>query len=281
MLEHEQTGEAFRKSEHRRDLMETTGRSKKSIEFKHMNISAVLDVLGLPYIEGYRPLGNYQKALFEAVEGYLNEKPDLYKLLIGEAGTLQQGIMGSKDGVNIVFDEAPPPLGTQKEDLSEDIRHVIQRFDPPDERDARNRNLGKAGESLVFESEKRRLQAIDRRDLAAPVCWKARDDGDGCGYDVLSFDGIGDEANRERWLEVKTTNGSAATPFYNTRNELHVSEQRPDAFRICRLYDFQKQVRAYCLTPPLDRHVRLTPTIYRGSFQQSTSKSSRMVAAAP
>ena len=56
--------------------METIGRSKKSIEFKHMNISAVMDALGLPYIDGYKPLGHYQEALFEAVEAHLNEKPD-------------------------------------------------------------------------------------------------------------------------------------------------------------------------------------------------------------
>ena len=82
----------------------------------------------------------------------------------------------------------------------------------------------------------------------------------------FSFDGSGVEADRELWLEVKTTNGSAVTPFYITRNELRVSKERPDAFRIFRLYDFRKQVRAFCLAPPLENRVSLSPSIFRASF---------------
>lgn len=89
MLEHEQTGVNFSKAAHWRDLVKTTGRSKGSIEYKHGNISAVMDALGLPYIDGYKPYRNYQKALFEAVEAYLSKRQDLYKLLTGEAGRLQ------------------------------------------------------------------------------------------------------------------------------------------------------------------------------------------------
>ena len=48
MLEHEQLGQPFNKAEHRRVLVETTGRSHGSIEFKHCNISAVMELLGLP-----------------------------------------------------------------------------------------------------------------------------------------------------------------------------------------------------------------------------------------
>ena len=90
MLEHEQKGGAFSKAEHRRVLMETIKRSKRSIEFKHMNISAVMDALGLPYIKGYKPYRNYQKALFEAVKARLVERHDLVQLLTGKAGTIQQ-----------------------------------------------------------------------------------------------------------------------------------------------------------------------------------------------
>ena len=134
------------------------------------------------------------------------------------------------------------------------------------ERDARNRILGKAGESLVYEYERLRLKTIGRKDLSECVRWVARDDGDGYGYDIRSFNGEGEDADQELWLEVKTTNGSATTPFYITRNELHVSKQRPDVFRIFRLYDFRKRVRAYRLAPPLEEHLSLTPTIFRASF---------------
>jgi hypothetical protein len=45
------------------------------------------------------------------------------------------------------------------------------------------------------------------------------EDGDGAGFDVLSFEPDG----RERLIEVKTTNGTAATPFFLTRNEMSVA----------------------------------------------------------
>ena len=264
MLELEQTGMPYNKAEHRRGLMEVIGRSNGSIERKHMNVSAVMAALGLPHIDGYKPLGHYQAALFEAVEAHLAKRRDLRELLSGEAGQLPLGHIETADA--IVFDTGPPPRRTREGALPEDIRRIIRRFEPPAERDARNRKLAVAGESVVFEMERRRLDGIGRPDLAGHVRWVARDDGDGYGYDILSFDGAGDEPERERWLEVKTTNGSRTTPFFITGNELRVSEDRPDAFRVVRLYDFRRRVRAYRLTPPLESQVWLSPMSYRASF---------------
>ena len=266
MLEHEQNGRTFVKADHWRELMVTNGRTKASIERKHMNISAVMNALGLPYIHGYKPLRHYQKALFEAVKAHLYEKPDLYRLLIGEAESLLDRAVESASGETIDFSEAPPQRETNEQNIPKDIESIVNRFEHPAERDARNRNLGKAGEMLVYEYERHRLQTNGRKDLSDHVRWVARDDGDGFGYDIRSFNGEGDAADHELWLEVKTTNGSATTPFYITRNELQVSKQRPDVFRLFRLYDFRKQVRAFCLAPPLEKHVSLAPTIYRASF---------------
>ena len=266
MLEHEQMGRAFSKAEHWRALMKIIGRTKGSIERKHMNISAVLDALGLPFIDGYKPLKHYQQALFEAVEVYLSERPHLQRLLAGETEALQYRTTESIFGETIVFDQAPPLRETQEQDIPEDIERIVSRFEHPAERDARNRDLGRAGELLVCDYERRRLQTVGRSDLSARVRWVTMDDGDGFGYGVRSFSGQGDEPEQELWLEVKTTNGSAATPFCVSKKELRVSEQRPDAFRIIRLYDFRKQVRAYCLAPPLVKHVWLYPTIYRAFY---------------
>ena len=187
-------------------------------------------------------------------------------LLTGETSTLPDRTAESTSGETIVFDEAPPQRETHEQDVPEEIANIASRFEHPAERDARNRILGKAGESVVYEYERRRLLVIGRKDLSDCVRWVARDDGDGYGFDILSFNGKADKAEQELWLEVKTTNGSAATPFYITRDELKVSKQRPDAFRIFRLYDFRKQARAFCLAPPLEKLVSLTPTIYRATF---------------
>ena len=61
MLEAELQGEPYKKSEHRKTLIPLlTGRSDGSVEIKHQNISSVLFEFGLPYVEGYKPRGNYQ-----------------------------------------------------------------------------------------------------------------------------------------------------------------------------------------------------------------------------
>ncbi len=121
MLEHEQMGRPFNKAEHRRALMETTGRSHGSIEFKHCNISAVMEILGLPHIVGYRPRGNFQKALFEVVEAHLNGRPDLYRLLAGGGMPLPDDAAESSAGEAIVFEKGPPHLGGPEHSTAEDI----------------------------------------------------------------------------------------------------------------------------------------------------------------
>src|SRR5688572_3395404 len=64
MLEHELRGEAYNKREHNRRLQQQLPRrSAGAIEFKHANISAILIELGFPYVDGYKPRGNYQELL--------------------------------------------------------------------------------------------------------------------------------------------------------------------------------------------------------------------------
>ncbi len=265
MLRQEQAGRRYNKTKHRRTLMETIDRSKGSIERKHMNISAVLERLGLPYIDGYKPYRNIQRALFEAVADRLDDDLELHAILRGEASVVRERPPEFRIEPNLVFEDAPTRDDSPGEGIPEDIHRIIRKFEPPAERDARNRMLGRAGEELIFELEQRRLSRLSRADLADNIRWVARDDGDGYGFDILSFLGTGSEANKERWLEIKTTNGSRTTPFFITRNELRVSEERPDVFRVVRLYDFHKKARAYRLEPPLEDRVTLTPAIYSAS----------------
>ena len=267
MLRHEQSDQAYNKTAHRLTLMGAIERSEGSIERKHMNISAVLAILGLPYIDGYKPYSNFQRALFEAVEVRLKDDPDLHSTLKGEVATVRERSPEFRIDPERIYEDVPIGREVSGVQLPEDINKILRKFEPPAERDARNRMLGKAGEEFVFELERRRLSMLGRWDLAGNVRWVARDDGDGYGFDILSFNGRGNilDANRERWLEIKTTNGPKTTPFFVTRNELSVSQENPDSFRVVRLYDFHKNVRAYRLEPPLEEHVRLTPAIYSAS----------------
>ena len=271
MLRQEQAGRRYNKTEHRHALMETIDRSKGSIEHKHMNISAVLERLGLPYIDGYKPYRNIQQALFEAVAARLDDDLELHAILRGEASAVRERPPEFRIEPSLIFEDAPTREDAPGQGIPEEIHRIVRKFEAPAERDARNRMLGKAGEEFVFELERKRLSMLGRQDLADDVRWVARDDGDGYGFDIRSFHGTGTgyEASRERWLEVKTTNGSRTTPFFITRNELRVSEEHPDVFRVVRLFDFHKgsrrAARAYRLEPPLKDRVTLTPAIYSAS----------------
>ncbi|MFC7052063.1 DUF3883 domain-containing protein [Hansschlegelia quercus] len=90
----------------------------------------------------------------------------------------------------------------------------------------------------------------------------SEEDGDGAGYDIRSFD----LAGRERLIEVKTTVGQSTTPFFLSESERAFTEERPDAFRIARLYDFARQPRAFELAPPLDKCMMLRPATCGPSF---------------
>ena len=110
------------------------------------------------------------------------------------------------------------------------------------------------------------LIAAGRDDLAERVRWTAQEDGDGAGFDILSFDT--DES--ERLIEVKTTNGWERTPFHISRNELTVAEDRRENWHLVRLYNFSRSPRAFALRPPLNAHVALTATSFLASFEQAS-----------
>lgn len=251
MLKEEISGIPFNKAAHNRALRDRIDRSKSSVEFKHRNISAVLIELGLPRIRGYFPAENYQGAIIASIDRFLSRNPAaLHPERTVEGFAESQGL----------FVGAPPPLLPVAPRRAE-IERLVRKFDPV-ERDFRNRKLGRDGEEMIFNFERQRLQKLDRPDLARKVKWISEELGDGAGYDILSFDAKG----RERLLEVKTTVGADVTPFYITRNELSVAEERPDAFRLCRVFDFTEHPRMFELAPPLEKFVHLAPLSYKASF---------------
>src|SRR5664279_5060819 len=75
MLASELSGQPYVKVRHSAALMARIGRTHRSVEFKHQNISAVLDELGMPWIPGYKPKRNYQNAIFDAIDRYLTAHP--------------------------------------------------------------------------------------------------------------------------------------------------------------------------------------------------------------
>src|ERR1017187_2616255 len=77
MLALEGEGRAFVKSHRAAALMDQIGRTHRAVEFKHMNISAVLSELGLATIRGYKPKFNFQTAIFDAIDRSLTAHPTI------------------------------------------------------------------------------------------------------------------------------------------------------------------------------------------------------------
>ena len=245
--------EPYVKSRRNAALQEVTGRSRGAIEYKHQNISAVLQTLGMWWIPGYKPMANFQKSLIDGIERILDSQDDVFSLQDNRDLDIAEE--------SAVLFEPPPVLRAYNSVESHALERLVRKFDPA-ERDARNRLLGKRGEERIVQSERFRLRDAGRSDLARKVRWVSEELGDGAGFDVLSFNLSG----FERLLEVKTTLGHQRTPFYLTENERQLSAERPDEFRLVRLYDFLRSPKAFELTPPLEASVGLRPTNYRASF---------------
>jgi len=254
MLRAEQARQPYNKTAHRKALMADIHRSDGSIEFKHQNISAVLTQLGLPRINGYKPAWNFQGAIADAIWRFLKTQPDPVPYALPPSAGLSDPAL--------LFVEPPPAPPPMSATAKRAYERIARKFDPA-LRDQMNRTLGHAGEQHVFEFEQRKLFDLGRRDLARKVRWVSETDGDGLGYDIRSYE----EDGSERWIEVKTTRGGNATPFYLTRNENEVAKERPDVFRLYRLYDFSKTPRLFALKPPLEPLLTLEPLTFRASLK--------------
>jgi hypothetical protein len=261
MLEEEFLGKAYSKAEHRRALAPRLDeRSDAAIEFKHANISAILTGLGLPYVEGYKPRGNYQTLLAQEVEAFLDTN---------------RSFMGQLEDAPALNPAAAPTIGLP--DLDAIIEEPPRTIEGPGEsgkpwlsrkgwkidfalRDAMNRQLGKLGEEFVVTLERQRLLLAGRDDLSRKALRASVVFGDGLGFDVLSFD---DRDESEKLIEVKTTGQGKYSTFYVTGNEVRCSENLPGQFNLFRVFDFGWTPRVYILTGSLRDFCKLEPTQYR------------------
>ena len=262
MLTDELAGQNYNKSEHRRNLIEMLPkRNNSAVEFKHRNISAVMDFLGQQKIEGYKSLYSYQGSLVDAVIRWLEANPEW--TVTKHAAPNERISNVVNDGADaILWIGAAPTFANEPPPVDPKFAAAVARKYDVAQRDARNRALGKAGEERVLLHEKAVLRNANRADLADKVRWTAIQDGDGAGYDIFSFEPSG----CERLIEVKTTNGWDRTPFHITKNEIAVAEANRDTWHLVRLYNFARQPKAFAIRPPLDAHVLLTPTSFLASL---------------
>jgi hypothetical protein len=212
----------------------------------------VLVELGATFVEGYKPLSNVQGLLREKVRERFDAEPRLRRLLIRMAETSVQ-----VENVGL-GDPSPVPM-----DLVLPRRSPVERrgkFVDFNALEARNAQRGLTGERLLVHRERRFLASVGRADLAEKVRHVSIEDGDGLGYDVLSFrpDGV------ERFLEVKTTVRSEHQPFHVTRNEVDFSDAEPQRFALVRIFHLGRQPGFYELEGSLRETAQLEPDSYIG-----------------
>lgn len=233
----------YNKAEHNRHLQQRVqNRPKGSIERKHQNISAILISLGYPYINGYKPLGNYQQLLRDVVQERLASADTLRRTV---QSVVEEPIIATPDVEDLLGMKVQAP-SRQPSDSS-----VQERWERPKptgirnylELEARNRSLGLKGEELVIQFEQQRLWSAGQKRLAERIEHVSASRGDGFGYDIHSFE----EDGRDRLIEVKTTRFGALTPFFVSRNEVNVSVERHEEYQLYRLYSFTEQPKLFVL----------------------------------
>ena len=95
------------------------------------------------------------------------------------------------------------------------------------------KELGDAGEEFVYQLERAKVKKYKlSKDKKVRIVSKL--DGDGLGYDILSYDKHGNPM----YIEVKTTTGPENGSIYITANEMEMSEMHSEQYYLYRVYDF-------------------------------------------
>lgn len=107
-----------------------------------------------------------------------------------------------------------------------------------------NTSVGSAGEELVLNFEKERLaNSANLRKYIDEIKHVSKVEGDGHGYDIVSYDFINETKKIVPiYIEVKTTSGDMNTPFFMSKNELIKLEERKEQYRIYRVFDYYKEI---------------------------------------
>ena len=258
MLSKELSGQRYKKSEHRRNLLPLLNdRSEGSIEFKHQNISAVLIDMGQPYIRGYLPRFNYQKILEDKVIDYLTGDQAIegqFKRFADGEGIQS---VPQKDFRKLLVD---PPA--QKQVVEEPAFRYTKSPIKTNylEKEQLNRKLGLLGEEFVLAYEKWQLMTSGKESLADQVRWISKEEGDGAGFDILSRNPNG----TDKYIEVKTTKLGKETPFFFSRNELLFSQENRKNYHLYRLFNFDRDAKMFVKNGSFDTICTSVPMTFKG-----------------
>ena len=125
---------------------------------------------------------------------------------------------------------------------------------------SKNSRYGKAGEDLVVSVEKERLINAGRPDLADLVVATRNTIGNTAKFDVQSYEKDGSD----RYIEVKTTTGSANNKIHISEAEVRFSEKHASKYYLYRVYNYNPITgnADYFVRPGAIDRADLSPTNY-------------------
>lgn len=262
LLKAELADSPLKKSAENARVRETVRRSKGAVEYKFQNVSAVLRDLHLYWVEGYKPAKNYQSALRDAVVGYLERDSTVEQFMVERV----KAPLGNSSVADIHWNLTDPPSIPLRPPPDARVRRAVKRDYVALE--AQRRDLGLAGEEAALRYEVEGLERAGQSRLARNVRHVSLLDGDGLGYDILSFTPAGDQ----KFIEVKTTRQGVEWPFLVTRNEVEFSAEVTDHFNLYRVFDFGRPAKSvkpqglglYVLPGSLELTCNLRPEVFQG-----------------
>ena len=258
MLTIELTSGMYSKADHRNRMAKELGlKDPDLVDVAFQQVSAVLLALGLPVVDGFRPLGGYTGALADAIYSHLENNPGLID-------QLWIGADASKVNVPVELDDSrmvlmPTPLAGDHDPADAPAFHPREALDLDFRaREARDDALVTAGQRFVLAYERSRLRETGYKDLVGKIEWVAADRGDALGFHVRSFD----EEGQPRFIIVKTTNFGARLPFTLRRSESAIGLEYGAKACVYRVFSFSRGARLFVLPGPFDAKLHTLPLDY-------------------
>jgi hypothetical protein len=203
--------------------------------------------LGFPYVSGYLPRFNYQELLYDVVAERMATETEVERLAAKDA----EATAVAPPVEDILEALTDPPAPRLRRTMAD---RALRRYAARRPRlvnyleiEARNRSLGMAGEEFVVRFEQARLIRASRERLASKIDHLSRTQGDGAGFDILSFEATG----AERLIEVKTTRNGKETPFFLSKNEVEVSRESAEKYHLYRVFEWRTRPRLFTLAGSL------------------------------
>lgn len=198
---------------------------------------------------------------------YINISTSLYKLLSAEfnsympesielvdVGDIENNI-GSKGILT-----APPPITKAK--IKKMLKSIKPRKIDSIKLAKYNDIIGKTGEEFVLKILNEELNSTSLALEGYEVRHVSKKDGDGLGYDILTYNSKGEEV----YVEVKSTTQGLKSPFYMSAFEREFAIKNKDNYRLYRVYNLDLSTGIgdyYVIEGDIENQFNFTTDTYR------------------